>query len=55
MFPSKFLSCSVGNFDFSPNECFKDRQQRVAADLRYSRLSLTHSLLYWIRMYIIYD
>ena len=33
----------------------KDRQHRIAANLRYSRLSLTTYLLSWIKQYTIYD
>ena len=33
---------------------FKDRQHRVAADLQYSRLSLTYFLSSWIKIYTVY-
>ena len=33
----------------------KDRQQRIAADLRYSRLSLEHFVFHWLRKYTIDD
>ena len=48
-------SAVEGWFVFLLREGFKDRQQRIAADLQHSRLSLTYSLTSWVEVCTIYD